>query len=199
MDLIAIGGALLGPFLPAVIGGFLTNRTTLYLAIGCVLAGAAGGVYVTKKFWDASEHAAVVAQANRQEARFITVIKVEKVIQDRIKIVHEKGEEIIREVPVYITAAAEQTCPGGVPHGFVRVHDAAGRNEPAGPPSVTDAHPSGITLAQTGTTVADNYRQYHVCRQQVIGWNLFYGCLRQVKSADDADRCVAVQQAREGR
>ncbi|MDP2398861.1 MAG: hypothetical protein Q8M53_10950 [Burkholderiales bacterium] len=198
MDILTLVGAIAAPAVPALLGGFLTNRTTLWIALAAALAGAAGGVYVTKKFWDASEKAAVLAAANLQETRFITVIKVEKVIQDRIRVVREKAEEIIREIPVYITPAAEQACPGGVPHGFVRVHDAAARNEAAGPAAVTDAHPAGIGLAETGRVVAGNYREYHTCREQVIGWNLFYACLRAAQDPGAVDRCINAHRPQEG-
>lgn len=197
MDLLAIGGAMIGPFLPAVISGFLFNRTTAYLAIGCVLAGAAGGVYVTKKFWDASEKTAVTAAANQQEVRFHTVIRVEQVVQERIVRVQAKAKEIVREIPKIITVEVEKACPGGVPVGFVRVHDAAAANQSPAAAALTDARPAGITLAETGTVVADNYEQYHICRQQVIGWNLFYACLWNAQLHADpreaADRCIAAQ------
>lgn len=198
MEILSLIGAIAAPAVPALLGGFLTNRTTLWIALAAALAGAAGGVYVTKKFWDASEKAAVVAQANQQEVRFRTVIKVEKVVQERIRVVRQRGEEVIREVPVYITQAAEQACPGGVPDGFVRVHDAAARNQPAGSPAVTDPHPSGIGVAAVGQTVAVNYREYHTCREQVIGWNLFYGCLRSAQDPGDVDRCIAQHAPKEG-
>lgn len=198
MDILTLVGAIAAPAVPALLGGFLTNRTTLWIALAAALAGAAGGVYVTKKFWDASEKAAVLAAANLQETRFITVIKVEKVIQDRIRVVREKGEEIIREIPVYITQQAEQACPGGLPHGFVRLHDAAALNQSPGPAAVTDAHPAGIGLAETGRVVAGNYREYHTCREQVIGWNLFYGCLRSAQDPRDVDHCITTHAPKEG-
>ncbi len=191
LSLLPMLGAIAGPLLPSLIGGALVNRTTFYLMVGCALLGAASGIYITTKFWHASEKTAVVAQANQQSEQFRTVIKVEKVIQERIRVVREKGEEVIREVPVLIPAAAEQACPGGLPRGFIRVHDAAARNEPAGPAAVTDAHPSGIAVAAAGSAVAINYREFHTLREQVIGWNLFYDCLRQSKSPGDAEQCVA--------
>lgn len=189
--LLSLIAAIAGPAVPGLIGSFFTNRFGVYLALGAAVAGFAGGVYVTKKFWDASELTAVNQAMAQQQVRFKTVIQVEQVIQDRIIRVREQGKEVIREIPKIITVEVEKACPGGVPDGFARVHDAAAANRPAGPAALTDADPTGITLAETGQTIAGNYEQYHVCRQQVIGWNLFYGCLRSARDQAGIDQCIA--------
>jgi hypothetical protein len=183
--------AIAGPAVPGLIGSLFTNRLGVYLALGAAVLGFAGGVYVTKKFWDASELLAVNEAMSLQQVQFKTVIKVEKVIQEKIIEVEKQGKEIIREIPKIITREVEKSCPAGVPYGFARVHDAAAANRPAGPAALTDADPTGITLAETGQTIAGNYEQYHICRQQVIGWNLFYGCLRSASDQAGIGRCIA--------
>lgn len=46
---------------------------------------------------------------------------------NRIRIVREKGETIIKEVPVYVPVQADAACT--LNRGFVRLHDAAAAGE----------------------------------------------------------------------
>lgn len=57
--------------------------------------------------------------------------------------VRERGATIVREVPRYVTPADDRACP--VPAGFVRMHNAAARNqlpEAAGRPDGAAAGPA---------------------------------------------------------
>lgn len=192
------GGALLlagiaGPFAP-VIASFLTkSRLTVYLCLACAAAGGIGGWYVTLQFWRADERAAVLAVQAFKDVKFHTVTKVERVVTTKLKVIHERGKEVIRYVDRVISPKVEAACPGGLPVGFVRLHDAAAANEPgllSGGPSGSDERPSGVTLARAGGVVSENYEEYNACRAQVVYWNRFYDCLRTSGSTDAADRCV---------
>ncbi len=46
---------------------------------------------------------------------------------NRIRVVREKGETIIKEVPVYVPVQADAACT--INRGFVRLHDAAAAGE----------------------------------------------------------------------
>lgn len=75
---------------------------------------------------------------------------------ERIVTVYKAGATITKEVPIYVSRAADASCV--VPNGFVRVHDASAANVPvSGGPRVTDDAGSGIALSTVAETVADNY------------------------------------------
>ena len=73
---------------------------------------------------------------------------------DRVRTVQGKTSQIIKEVPIYVSASADAQCD--VPAGFVRIHDAAASGQPA-TPGAADAAPSGVALSAIAETVADNY------------------------------------------
>jgi len=188
-EILTIFGGGAAALVPSIIGKFFVGGgATFPILIVVGLLGAAGGWYVTKAFWNASEKAAVEMALADREVRFHTVIQTEYVFKDRVKKVYVKGEEIIRNVPVIITEKVEKACPTGLPNGYVRVHDGAARNEATSGATDTDGDPAGVTLTQAGQTVGENYRSYNVCREQVIGWNAFYTCLRKLGyEADEKD------------
>lgn len=84
---------------------------------------------------------------------------------DRVRIVHERGATLTKEIPVYVTAQADAACPVSV--GFVRVHDAAASNDLPDPAGVTDAQPSGLALSTVAGTVVDNYATCHAAIEQL--------------------------------
>ncbi|WP_175977960.1 hypothetical protein [Burkholderia sp. BCC1047] len=85
---------------------------------------------------------------------------------DRVQVVREKGDTIIKEVPVYVDREADRACT--VPVGFVRVHDGAIANVPVGDPGNADAAPSGVALSAVAATVAGNYTTCHENAEQLI-------------------------------
>ncbi|MCA8205551.1 hypothetical protein LGM71_31470 [Burkholderia sp. AU33545] len=93
-------------------------------------------------------------------------VKVVTQYVDRVQVVREKGDIIIKEVPVYVDREADRACV--VPVGFVRVHDGAAGNVPVGDPGSADAAPSGIALSAVAATVADNYTTCHENAEQLI-------------------------------
>lgn len=85
---------------------------------------------------------------------------------DRVQVVRERGQTIVQEVPVHVTAEADARCP--VPRGFVRVHDAAAQGLPlAGSAGDPDAPAPGLALSGVATTVAGNYTTCHEIREQL--------------------------------
>ncbi|MBU9122353.1 hypothetical protein KTD15_26560 [Burkholderia multivorans] len=93
-------------------------------------------------------------------------VKIVTQYVDRVRVVREKGDTIIKEVPVYVDREADRACV--VPLGFVRVHDAAAANVPLGHPGSTDAAATGVALSAVAATVADNYTTCHENAEQLI-------------------------------
>lgn len=69
-------------------------------------------------------------------------------------------QEIIREVPTYVTVQADARCD--VSTGFVRHHDRAASGAPASlpdPAGPSNDAPSGVALSTVSRTLAENYGQ----------------------------------------
>jgi len=62
------------------------------------------------------------AESKSQEVTIQTIIEY----ADRVQIVKEKGNDIIKKIPVYITKEVSANCV--VPSGFVVLHNAAAGN-----------------------------------------------------------------------
>lgn len=96
---------------------------------------------------------------------------------DRVRVVREQANTIIKEVPIHVTAQADSRCD--VPVGFVSVHDAAARNlpldQPAGDP---DAPAAGVALSDVAVTVAGNYGTCHEIREQLISLQAYIDSLQ---------------------
>ena len=98
---------------------------------------------------------------------------------DRIQVVRERGDTIVKEVPVYVTPNADAAC--AVPAGFVQLHDAAATGQPAaGVAGDPDAPAAGLALSTVARTVASNYALCHATAEQVIG---LQGLVRELHAA----------------
>lgn len=149
----------------------VTFLTGVYFAI--YNKGKAAGKAVVQAEFDAYK----AAQA---DATKVVVKEVEKIVTeteikyvDRIKIVERKGREIVVKVPVYINQTDDAACE--LRNGFVRLHDGAARNDPPATPAESDRAPSGVALSEAVSTVVDNYTVCLKWREQVRGWQEFWG------------------------
>jgi hypothetical protein len=85
---------------------------------------------------------------------------------DRVEVIEKTGRTIIKEVPVYVSKAADRAC--AVPAGFVRLHDAAAAGlPPPGSAGPADERPSPVALSAVTTTVAGNYTECHANAEQL--------------------------------
>lgn len=103
-----------------------------------------------------------------EQGQALGTVKEKVVIEyvDRIVTVYKAGATITKEVPIYVSKAADASCV--VPNGFVRVHDAGAANVPvSGGPRLTDDGPSGIALSTVAETVADNYTNCRANAEQL--------------------------------
>lgn len=152
-----------------------------YLMLAAFVAGGLGAWRIMDWRHDAELARGLKVAIALQDERFRIVTRIETRVQTRIRTIEKRGNDIVREVPVYVTQESDRRYL--LPDGFVRVHDAAARNEAPGPAAVTDADPSGIALSASAALIGGSYTEYHACRAQVIEWNAFYGELRKSESA----------------
>ncbi len=166
-----------------LIGG---SRFTLAAFVGGLLAGSIVWQFQTMRYDVklALANAALTtyqaqiaaAQAQLTEAQAKVVTKVEVRYRDRIKVVKQKGDTIIREVPIYVTE--QDTRRFGVNVGFVRVYNAAFTGEPAGAAAESDRQPAGLSLTELAEASAFNANICRQWREQALGWQRFYRKLR---------------------
>ena len=106
----------------------------------------------------------------------VTVEVVTKYV-DRIKVVKEKGDEIIKEIPVYVTAADDNRCT--INNGWVWLHNAASKGEgvsatTSGTNDQTSTiaadqatQDSGVKLSEAMEVISRNYEAHHATVQQL--------------------------------
>ncbi|KAG0320103.1 hypothetical protein BGZ97_000745 [Linnemannia gamsii] len=134
-----------------------------------------------------------LAHAQLIEAQTKVVIQTEIQYRDRIKIVKEKGDTIIKEVPIYVNQA--DTEHFGVNVGFVRLYNAAFANEPAGPATESGGpatesgrRPAGISLAEITEVNAYNAGVCYRWREQALGLRAFYKELQHTQACHSSSR-----------
>lgn len=98
-----------------------------------------------------------LAEAFEQGQQLGTVRdKIVTVYVDRDRVIQGRTQTIIKQVPVYVSEAADRACT--VPVGFVRLHDAAAAALPAPEPAgAADAAGSGVALSAVAAVTAENY------------------------------------------
>jgi hypothetical protein len=116
-----------------------------------------------------TEKAQAVAEKVRE-----TAVKRKKEIKevvvyqyiDRWRTVVEKGQTVVKEVPIYVTEKADAQCT--FTRGFVGVHDAAASNSPLRAPAGNPDDPAeGIKASTVAGTVAGNYLTCHETAEQL--------------------------------
>ncbi|MEW6612722.1 MAG: hypothetical protein AB1409_08275 [Pseudomonadota bacterium] len=135
------------------------------LAAALVGFGWVRGAAHVQARWDAAMLRQSLAAARVQARQAEATVKVVTQYVDRVKIVRQKGAEIIKEVPVYVPVEADAACV--VPRGFVRLHDAAATGRLPEPAGAADAAPAGVALSTVAGTVADNYERCHENAEQL--------------------------------
>ena len=142
-------------------------RLLALIALAIALLGfgwVKGGAHVQAQ-WDAAiQQKSVQVGARRQKQAEVTVKVVTQYV-DRVRVVREKGDTLIKEVPVYVPVEADTACT--IHRGFVRLHDAAAAGELPGPAGDTDAAAAGVALSAVAGTVVDNYQTCHENAEQL--------------------------------
>jgi len=161
--------------------------SVIALLTGALLAGNAVWQFQAMRYTgridhlqaDLKSYQAAVATANAKlvQAQAQVVTKVEVRYRDRIKIVKEKGDTLIKEIPVYVTP--QDTAHFGVNIGFVRLYNAAFSRIPAGAPAQSDREPARISLIDVARTTAFNATVCQQWQAQALGWRQFYRQLQK--------------------
>ncbi len=120
-----------------------------------------------------------MAHAQLTEAQTKVVIQTEIQYRDRIKIVKEKGDTIIKKIPIYVTQTDNDHFSVNV--GFVRHYNAAFSNEPAGVASEFDRRPAGISITELAEVNSFNANVCWQWREQALGLKTFNRQLRQAQ------------------
>ena len=128
-----------------------------------------------------AEEAVKTVNLQKRLVEVVTEVQVKYV--DRIKVVKEKGDTIIKEVPVYVDKSDDSACE--LRRGFLRITDAAAKGEPPGPATSADREAGGVALSAATETIAANYQTCLKWREQVIGWQEFWA---RVKAEIEKDQ-----------
>lgn len=134
------------------------------VAIGIVLLMLATAAWVNGYLRGAQKlldyQAAQIKEGERIGKLQIKVTEkvVTEYLTSTIKI-KEKGDEIVHQIPFYITQRIDSAC--FVNNGARVVHDSAARNEIPPSPGPDNEESSGLKLSTVLSTVAANYATYH--------------------------------------
>jgi hypothetical protein len=142
-------------------------RLLALAAFGVALLGFGwikGAEHVQAK-WDADVQQETLHAATVRQKQAETTVKVVTEYVDRVRVVREKGDTIIKEVPVYVPVQADASCT--INRGFVRLHDAAAAGDLPEPARDADAAPAGLALSAVAGTVANNYQTCHENAEQL--------------------------------
>ncbi len=115
--------------------------------------------------WDSTVESQQLALAEVKTQQAEAAIQVVTKYVDRIQVVREKGDTILKEVPIYVPAHADAACT--VQHGFVSLHDAAAAGELPEPARDADAPAEGLALSALASAVATNYQICHENAEQL--------------------------------
>jgi hypothetical protein len=115
--------------------------------------------------WESKVAEAKLEMAKKDAASAEASTKVVTKYINKIEIVKEKGDAIVKEIPKFITANADGQCV--IPNGFVLLHDSASRNEIPDSTRGVDAGASEVKLSGVATTVTENYTLYYKVSEQL--------------------------------
>ena len=141
------------------------------LSVALVGFGWIKGASHVQAQWDAAIQQQALQTAAARERQAQATVKVVTEYVDRIRVVREKGDTIIKEVPVYVPVQADAACT--INRGFVRLHDAAAAGDLPEPARDADAAAAGIALSAVAGTVAANYQTCHENAEQLRAFQVW--------------------------
>jgi len=164
--LAGIGGILASTVLKFI--PFISNYK-LPIQVGSVIILAFGlfmeGGISNQEKWEArvAEVKLEMAKKDAESAEATTKIVTKYVTVDRI--VKEKGDAIVKEIPKFISKDADAKCV--VPNGFVLLHDSASKNEVPDSARGVDEGASKVKLSGIAETVTTNYTTFYQVSEQL--------------------------------
>ena len=164
----------------------LIPRPYRWLAIAALAVALTGlgwvkGAGHVQSQWDAAVHQQTLQIAAVRQRQAEATVQVVTRYVDRVRVVREKGDTIIKEVPIYVPVQADAACT--INRGFVRLHDAAAAGELPEPARDADAAAAGIALSAVAGTVAANYQACHENAEQLRALQAW---VREVRAAEQA-------------
>ncbi len=142
--------------------GALTLLIAAAISLG--LGWVAGSRHVQARCDSAAaEQRLAVAEAQTRQAEATVQVVTQYV--DRVQVVREKGDTILKEVPVYVPIQADAACT--IHNGFVGLHDAAAAGELPRATGDPDAPAEGLTFSAVAGTIASNYQSCHENAEQL--------------------------------
>ena len=135
------------------------------LAVALIGFGWIKGAGHVQARWDAAVQQQTLQAAAVRQRQAEATIKVITQYVDRVRIVREKGDTIIKEVSFYVPVQVDAACT--INRGFVRLHDAAAAGELPEPARDADATAADIALSAVAGTVAANYQTCHENAEQL--------------------------------
>ncbi len=151
---------------PYLIGAYALTGLLVLVAIAAPIKRYGDGRHADGKAevqakWDASvERGRKEVERLKAEAGKVTV-RTEVQYIDRVKVIKEKGDAIVREVPVFVPAGSPD-----LPGGFRLLHDAAAANGPV-PEAAGIAHAAAVPAQTAAATIAGNYASAHETAQRL--------------------------------
>ena len=143
------------------------------LAAALIGFGWVKGANHVQAQWDAAIQQQTLQAAAVRERQAQATVEVVTQYVDRVRVVREKGDTIIKEVPVYVPVQADAACT--INRGFVRLHDAAAAGDLPEPAGDADAPAAGIALSTVAGTVAANYQTCHENAEQLKALQAWVG------------------------
>lgn len=127
--------------------------------------------------WGAAVQKQTLQTAAARERHAQATVKVVTQYVDRVRIVREKGDTLIKEVPAYVPVQADAACT--INRGFVRLHDAAAAGELPESAGDADATAAGIALSAVAGTLAANYQTCHENAEQLKALQAWIGRMNE--------------------
>jgi hypothetical protein len=131
-----------------------------------------GRASVQKK-WDASVERGKAEVERLKQQQVVVKTVVETQVVEKIKTVKVKGDEIIKQVPIYIPIDTPD-----LPSGFRLLHDSAVLQLS---PSAGSALGETVPVTDATSTIIGNYTQCYKWREQVIGWQDWYERMQKLQ------------------
>jgi hypothetical protein len=160
----------------------LINQYSLPIQILGIAAISAGvffeGAISNEEKWIAKvrEEEAKVAAVEVKSAEENTKIITKYV--ERVHIVRETTDAIIKEIPIYITKDDDRKCE--LSNAAIVLHNSASQNNlPPSPSSITPG-PSDVKASELLTTVTENYGTCYEIREQLKAWQDWYKTQKKI-------------------
>ncbi len=121
----------------------------------------------TQDRWDVAVKQGKARIEELKRGQLTVTMQVDTIYKERVKVIHEKADTIIKYIPQYIPVDTPD-----LPGGFRLLHDAAATSTiPASPGSI-EAAP--VSVADATETITLNYAQCLVWREEAVTWRQWY-------------------------